>query len=131
MRRGFSYENSGDKARNGSVTQESMWDLDTDLTHMEGILSQPLPVTPPLAASSWATLRTKKPEEKSRKVMSGWAWSMGCPDSWAVKKVGDENMGRLREIDEAGIPQKDEADSTPHCVRIFRIDFTFATISPM
>lgn len=130
MRRGFSYENSGDKARNGSVTQESMWDLDTDLTHMEGILSQPLPVTPP---SGGIFMGYPTDEEARREITEGnvaagpGAWD--APDSWAVKKVGDENMGRLREIDEAGIPQKDEADSTPHCVRIFRIDFTFATIS--
>ena len=129
-KRGFSYENSSDKGRSGSVTHEALWDLDTDLSHMEGILSQPPPSTPPSGGifMGYPTEEEAGRELKEASLASGpGAWD--APDSWAVKKVGDENMGRLREIDEAGIPPKDEADSTPHCVRIFRIDSTFATIS--
>lgn len=129
-KRGFSYDNSGDKARNGSVTQESVWDLDTDLSHMEGILSEPAPVSPPSGGIFMGDPADEEArrEPKEAAIASGpGAWD--APDSWAVKRVGDENMGRLREIDEAGIPAKDEADAIPHCVRIFRIDSTFATIS--
>ena len=134
-RRGFSYESQSSKeaerARQNSVAKESLWSLDTNLDDMEGILKKPddPSVNPPHGG-----IFTGEPiEEEPRKVLidsahtDPGAWD--APDSWAVKKIGDENMGRLREIDEAGIPQKVEDDGTPHCVRIFRIDSTFATVS--
>ena len=129
-KRGASYENNNDKGRSGSVTQEALWDLDTDLSHMEGILSQPPPSTPP----SGGIFMGDPVDEEARKELKEATVAAGpgawdAPDSWAVKKVVDENMGRLREIDEDGIPQKDDSNSTPHCVRIFRVDSTFATIS--
>ena len=134
MRRGFSSENSSgkesDKARNGSAAHESLWSLDTDLTRMEGIVSSPPLLLPTqggiFTGSSIAEEVSKEPKDTDRRDEPG-AWD--APDSWAVKKVGDENMGRLREIDDAGVPSRAEDDGTPHCVRVFRIDFTFATIS--
>lgn len=55
----------------------------------------------------------------------GW----DAPDSWAVKKVNDDNLSRLPEIDEAGIPPKIDEKSPHYCIRIFRVDGTFATLS--
>ena len=136
QRRGFSYEShsskEAEKARNASVASDSLFSLDTNLDDMEGIVDphasfsmggphggiftgDPIPEEP-------------RSELKESNALNGpGAWD--APDSWAVKKVGDENLGRLREIDEAGIPQKVDDDGTPHCVRIFRIDATFATLS--
>ena len=134
-KRGLSYEGhnnkEADKARNAAVANDSIFALDTNLDDMEGIID-------PNAGSSAAPhggIFTGEPipEEprtelrESDAVNGPGAWD--APDSWAVKKVGDENIGRLREIDEAGIPPKLEDDGTPHCVRIFRIDSTFATLS--
>ena len=134
-RRGFSYESQSSKeaerARQNSGPKESLFSLDTNLDDMEGILKKP---DDPSMNPPHGGIFTGEPiEEEPRKVLldsahaDPGAWD--APDSWAVKRVGDENMGRLREIDEAGIPQKVEDDGTPHCVRVFRIDSTFATIS--
>ena len=56
-------------------------------------------------------------------------WDGNAPDSWAVKKVNDDNMSRLPEIDEAGVPPKADEKASPYCIRIFRVDGTFATLS--
>jgi adenylate cyclase len=55
------------------------------------------------------------------------AWD--APDSWAVKKAQDENMQRLRELDESGQPLEEEYTGPPYRVRIFRADSTFAVLS--
>ena len=134
-KRGLSYESHSnkeqEKARNPSVTKDSIFALDTNLDNMEGI------VDPNAVASikphggiftGEPILEEPRKELREADAVNGpGAWD--APDSWAVKKVGDENVGRLREIDEAGIPPKLEDDGTPHCVRIFRIDSTFATLS--
>ncbi len=111
----------------GGSTNEALFDLDTDLSHMEGIVNyQQAPMTPPVGDiyTGWPTengLRDSKDQDPNA------AWD--APDSWAVKKVGDENMGRLREIDEDGDLTKDEEHGSPYSVRIYRIDATFATLS--
>ncbi|KKY28386.1 putative adenylate cyclase [Diplodia seriata] len=65
--------------------------------------------------------KEKEPEEKG-------VWD--APDSWAVKRANDENVSRLQELDEQGNPQKEEVDpGPPFCVRIFRVDSTFAVLS--
>ena len=134
LRRGFSYETSAskeaDKARNASVANESYWNLDTDLSHMEGIVSNPTPLTPPTSGIFVGGPIEEEPRKESgEKTGSLGPGAWDAPDSWAVKKVGDENMGRLGEIDEDGIPAKAEDHGTPHCVRVFRVDSTFATLS--
>lgn len=131
-KRGFSYDS--EKGRNASIPSESLFSLDTNLDDMTGIVN-------PVAAGSGGAAphggiftgdpipeEPRKESIKDSDVASGpGAWD--APDSWAVKKVGDENLERLREIDEAGFPSKVEDDGTSHCVRIFRIDSTFATLS--
>ena len=135
MRRGFSYEHSAkevEKARNGSMPNPSLLYLDTDLNNMEGILN---PAAPPSNAPHHGGIFIGAPiDEEPRKESVDLESANGpgtwdAPDSWAVKRVGDENSGRLREMDEKGVPQKVEDDGTPHCVRVFRIDSTFATLS--
>lgn len=134
-RRGFSHESlpgkDGDRTRNGSVVNESLFQLDTDLDNMEGILDPSVkPVSLPYGGIFTGEPINEEPQKEPKDPYSAYdpgGWD--APDSWAVKRVGDENMARLREIDEAGdLPRLDD-DGTPHCVRVFRIDSTFATLS--
>lgn len=122
--------------RNGSVTsQNNTFHLDTDLSRMDGIVSQPMPMTPQdggiftgLNPSEEPILNiSKNIEEATGPNGSSADWN--APDSWAVKKVADENISRLREIDDDGVPSREADDGVPYCVRIFRVDSTFATLS--
>ncbi|KAF2402630.1 hypothetical protein EJ06DRAFT_348549 [Trichodelitschia bisporula] len=109
-------------------TTPALWNLDTDLLHMEGIISMRPPLTPPAGAdkifSGWPPDEAPGPKEPEANTA---AWD--APESWAVKKAADENMARLRELDENGLPLKDENAGPPYCVRIFRADSTFAVLS--
>ena len=134
-KRGFSYEShtgkDPEKAKKAGIPEDSMFALDTNLDDMEGIVDNSATATN--APHGGIFTGEPIPEEPKKELrdadaVSGpGAWD--APDSWAVKKIGDENLGRLREIDEAGIPPKLEDDGKTHCVRIFRIDSTFATLS--
>lgn len=134
MRRGFSYDNTAkeaEKARNGSTPNPSLFELDTNLNNMEGILNPSAPFSNPLHGGILTGAPIdEEPRKQSVDLESAngqGAWD--APDSWAVRRVGDENTRRPREMDDAGVPQKVEDDGTPHCVRVFRIDSTFATLS--
>ncbi|KAL8999220.1 MAG: hypothetical protein Q9169_001885 [Polycauliona sp. 2 TL-2023] len=134
-RRGLSHETlpgkEGDSARNGSVANDSLFQLDTDLNNMEGILDPSVkPVSLPYGGIFTGEPINEEPQKESKDPYDAYdpgGWD--APDSWAVKRVGDENMARLREFDEAGDPPRLDDDGTPHCVRVFRIDSTFATLS--
>lgn len=116
----------------GSDQQPSgLWNLDTDLDHMEGIITTKGPMTPPAGNdifTGWppndVNQRTAEPNENDEKT---GAWD--APDSWAVKKVQDENVQRLRELDESGQPLREENNGPPYRVRIFRGDSTFAVLA--
>ncbi|KAI9651092.1 hypothetical protein NHQ30_001129 [Ciborinia camelliae] len=99
--------------------------LDTNLSEMEGILRRPLPLTP--LDNSIFNGNVEDEGNADAKSAGGLGWN--APDSWAVKKVDDDNMSRLPEIDEAGIPQKADEKATPYCIRIFKVDGTFVTLS--
>ena len=135
MRRGLSYDNSAKEAekaaRTGSVQNPSLFNLDTNLDNMEGIVN---PTIPPNNLPHGGIFVGPSIDEEPRKesvdlesANGQGAWD--APDSWAVKRAGNENMGRLREADDLGLPPKVDDDGTPHCVRVFRIDSTFATLS--
>ena len=115
-----------DKVRKESVANDSMFALDTNLEDMEGIVDRN---ASGLDKPDGGIFTGEPiPEEPLKEVRDdGQQWD--APDSWAVKKPGEENMIRFREINENGIPPKIDDDGTPHCVRIFRIDSTFATLS--
>ncbi|KAF2274808.1 PP2C-domain-containing protein [Westerdykella ornata] len=102
------------EARDNAVTNDATWKLDTDLDHMEGILQQP-PMTPPTGdvTAQFA------PEDD--------VWD--APDSWAVKRLDGENIPRHDDMDETTVSKEDEEDTRTYCVRIFRADSTFATLS--
>ncbi|PSN64321.1 PP2C-domain-containing protein [Corynespora cassiicola Philippines] len=107
----------------------NLWSLDTDLSHMEGIV-HPQPQQPPMTPPTGEAPTTTWPGEEvgpEIKEDANGAWD--APDSWAVKRLGDENMPRHGEFDEAAVTPKEEESSKTYCVRIFRVDSTFATLS--
>ena len=120
------FTQDGEKSGKGPLTGESsIWNLDTNLNDMSGIVSA--------NASEGPFTGSRLPTDFSlpdgfRK--EGWdsalpteavAWD--APDSWAVKRVGDDL--------EAPKAQEMDTDDTglPHGLRVFRIDGTFATLS--
>jgi adenylate cyclase len=92
---------------------------------MEGILAKPPPLTPLDNRIFPGNVEDEAKIEAESAGGLGW----DAPDSWAVKKVDDDNMSRLPEIDEAGAPPRADEKATPYCIRIFRVDGTFATLS--
>ena len=103
----------------------AIFDLDTNLSNMEGILAKPAPLTPLDSRIFAGNVDDEAKIEAESAGGLGW----NAPDSWAVKKIDDENMARLPEIDEAGIPPRADAKAPAYCIRIFRMDGTFATLS--
>ncbi len=131
-KRGNSYDS--EKVRNASRPSESIFSLDTNLDDMTGIVNPNAAASVGAAPHGGIFTGDPIPEEPRKESLqdsdtAGGPGAWDAPDSWAVKKVGDENLERLREIDEAGFSSNVEDDGTPHCVRIFRIDSTFATLS--
>jgi adenylate cyclase len=74
----------------------SFFNLDTNLSNMEGILAKPPPLTP-LDNSIFAG-NVEDEAKIEAESAGGLGWN--APDSWAVKKINDDNMSRLQEIDE-------------------------------
>ncbi|KAI9781897.1 MAG: cysteinyl-tRNA synthetase [Peltula sp. TS41687] len=102
----------------------SLYLLDLDLTNMDGIVKQPSPKTPPdggIFTGAGPGDEPKKNVEDGNGVHANEAeWRP--PESWVVAQAGEENVMRLREVE-------DVDDGQPYCVRIFRTDSTFATLS--
>ena len=124
------FSNEHEKSKTNDLkNNESYWNLDTDLNNMEGIVSA-VPLETPSAVEVLSAQRTagdtRTEAWESAPTTGPGAWD--APDSWAVKKVGDENMARLREIDEEGIAPQAEDTGVPHGIRVFRIDSTFTTL---
>lgn len=107
------------------VASGSIFNLDTNLANMEGILAKPAPLTP----LDNRIFEGKVEDEAKLEAENAGGLGWDAPDSWAVKKVNDDNMSRLPEIDEAGVPPKPDEKIPPYCIRIFRVDGTFATLS--
>ncbi|QIW96027.1 hypothetical protein AMS68_001545 [Peltaster fructicola] len=105
----------------------ALFHLDTDMSHMEGIVDKKQPLmTPPISSDIYSG-QGEQSVKKEAIEDEGGAWD--APDSWAVKKVTDDNVGRLRELDEEGNVMKDDDPGPMYFMRIFRADSTFAVIS--
>ncbi|KAK5168965.1 uncharacterized protein LTR77_006274 [Saxophila tyrrhenica] len=107
----------------------ALWHLDTDMKNMEGIVDHKQPMTPPAGGTDeiytgWPGEQAGKKEVRNEET---GAWEV--PDSWAVKRVKDENAQRLKEIDEDGNAPGAEDPGPMYFMRIFRADQTFAVIS--
>ena len=134
-KRGISYEgHSGkntDKAHNVSMASDSLFSLDTNLDDMTGIVDPT--ATHSNAPHGGIFTGDPIPEEPRKELKDpdamGGAGAWDAPDSWAVKIAGEDILVPLGEIVDDVIPQKVDDDGTAHCVRVFRIDSTFATLS--
>lgn len=105
----------------------ALWHLDTDMSHMEGIVNHKRPpVTPPAGNEIYVGDAYEQPEKEPQSDQPG-VWD--APDSWAVKRVRDENQARLRELDDDGNMPQDDDPGAMFFMRIFRADSTFAVIS--
>ena len=108
---------------------DAVFFLDRNLDDMEGIVnpaSQQPPMTPPVGEVP------KQPPNLGEDISipgpdddGTAAWD--APDSWAVKRMKDE-MDKLGDAEEATTPSKEESDNKTYCLRIFRVDSTFATL---
>lgn len=115
-------------ARANETGNAALWTLDTDLSHMEGIVHpQPAQATPP--PDSIFTGWPGDEEWNGPKEPQGPQAAWDAPDSWGVRRPADDNIGRLAELDENGDVIREENTGPPFFVRVFRLDSTFAVLS--
>ena len=123
----------------GLGSNEALFSLDTDLSQMEGIVNKnAAPVTPPVGGIGGVAVASAGggageifagwPDDAVPKKDSDPQASWDAPDSWAVKRVNDENVARLREIGENGT-LLNESDGPSYSVRMYRNDSTYTTLS--
>ncbi|EEP76184.1 hypothetical protein UREG_01033 [Uncinocarpus reesii 1704] len=104
--------------------------LDTNLGDMEGIIRQPRPGSPTDTGDIFTGADYGTAKSESRTVLDKpTAGDWHAPDSWAVKKPSDDIVSRLPELAEDDASLSVDEDGHPYCVRVFRIDSTFATLS--
>ncbi|PTU20679.1 hypothetical protein P175DRAFT_0493011 [Aspergillus ochraceoroseus IBT 24754] len=112
-------------SRDARAGEESgVWTLDTDLSHMEGIVQVPSPSDRTKNIDG----NTLHPDESSvpDKLPAGH-WD--APESWHVKKQKDEITAQLPSTAYDNAEDTVELDGTSYFIRVFRIDSTFATLS--
>ncbi|KKY25355.1 putative adenylate cyclase [Phaeomoniella chlamydospora] len=125
-KRGQSYEILAPEEPSSAVPQSNLFDL-FNLEDMSDIIKQDTQASPVESG-----IFTGEPQDVKRAggpetPIAAGAWD--APDSWAVKRMGDDVVGRLPEIGEDYEEAAEEDDGTPYCMRVFRNDGTFATIS--
>ncbi|KFY13719.1 hypothetical protein V492_03077, partial [Pseudogymnoascus sp. VKM F-4246] len=108
--------------RKQAAMNPNLFNFDSDLTNMEGILQKP-PSHEPLESG----MQGRDQEDPKIPETGGGLLGWNAPDSWAVKKVSDLNMAEAG--DETGSLRKMEKSQHPYCIRIFKADGTFATLS--
>lgn len=110
--------------RDNSHPAGLLFDLDTNLNNMEGILVKPPPLIP-LHKSTSENVEDEAKNKTDSNSSLGW----NAPESWAVIRDNDDTMSRLSRLDEPYLYPRDDENSKPYCIRIFRLDGTFATLS--
>ncbi|KAF3395032.1 hypothetical protein DPV78_008581 [Talaromyces pinophilus] len=103
--------------------EQNMFQLDTNLNDMKGIVSEPRPLSP---NNQTFIFDGNLPEDRSLQEHQAGDWN--APDSWQVKKQGDDLVRGLPEIDDE-LEAAAIHDSSSYFIRVFRIDSTFATLS--
>ena len=115
---------AGPNSDTGSVSEQGgIYPFDTNLDDMNGIISQSHPADRDRIFDG-----ELQSEEGSGEMglLPGGSWD--APESWHVKKYGDDIVRGLPEID-------DDADTAArgkgmsYFIRVFRVDSTFATLS--
>ncbi|KAL4787284.1 hypothetical protein BJX76DRAFT_19508 [Aspergillus varians] len=115
---------AGHEAPVGKDAKPGVWDLDTDLTHMEGIVQTP-------STGGGHKIKDAKvapPDEKKTENQVG-VGNWDAPESWHVKRQKDEVTAKLPKRSYETAHTISEADGVPYFIRVFRIDGTFATLS--
>ncbi len=118
-----------DRSRTEPVGNESLFNLDLDLNNMDGILNPSVPPSRYLPGNAFSGAPSDDGFRKSsldfdNTLVPGW----DAPESWAVKTDSWNTKNSINPpfpLDEEQV----EDDGVPHCVRVFRIDSTFATLS--
>ncbi|KMU72735.1 adenylate cyclase [Coccidioides immitis RMSCC 3703] len=101
--------------------------LDTNLGDMEGIIRKPRPGSPTDTRYFTGVDHADKNFRTVLDTPAAGDWH--APESWAVKKPSDDIVSRLPELAEDDASLSVDEDGHPYCVRVFRIDSTFATLS--
>lgn len=115
------------EANTESTKNDAMFFLDTNLESMEGIVNtehQPLP-TPIGETVPSTSLRAVDDTIRESKDDSKW----DIPESWGVNTLEGKGGSPHAELDEPEAVSKGEDANRTYCVRIFRVDSTFATLS--
>ncbi|KAN0077575.1 hypothetical protein V8E54_005879 [Elaphomyces granulatus] len=119
-RLGLHGHDAGPNSDNGSISEIY---LDTNLSDMNGIVSQSRPADKDRIFDG-----ELQPEEGSgvMRHLPGGSWD--APESWQVKKYGEDIVRSLPTIDDdADAAARGEGMS--YFIRVFRVDSTFATLS--
>ena len=116
------------EVRSDISSHANLWNLDTNLSDMAGIVNAE---QQPMLTKTQTNWVHGDPNEnfKDKQNPSTIAGVWDAPDSWAVKRVGDENVEKLHEIDEAGNSPTEGDPGVPFAIRIYRQDLSYATIS--
>lgn len=133
-RQGVINENTGkevDRTRPELRGNDSLFNLDTDLNNMNGIVNTGMLLSKYAQGNNFTGASNDEgPRQNSLDFDSTLVpGSWDPPDSWAVKTTDSWNLKNSINptfpLDEDPV----EDDGIPHCVRVFRIDSTFATLS--
>jgi adenylate cyclase len=107
----------------GNNTNAALFNLDTDLEHMEGIVApihnplMPTPIGEHVPPPFGGDEKKADPDDDAN-------WKH--PESWGVRQEEEESV--RPELDEPDVVPL-EMNSRMYCVRVFRADSTFATLS--
>jgi adenylate cyclase len=113
----------------GNMGNNKVFFLDQDLNNMEGIVNtQHPPMTPPVGELLKAPMFPGD-EDPHAALPDDDTAAWDAPDSWAVKRMRGEDGEFFDDIDENGEILKEQKDTRTYCLRIFRVDSTFATLS--
>ncbi|KAL2827181.1 hypothetical protein BDW59DRAFT_144376 [Aspergillus cavernicola] len=104
--------------------ESGVWALDTDLSHMEGIVQAP-------SRSDGKRVEDVKSMQPDENKMDDQATTgnWDAPESWHVKRQKDEVTAKLPKKADDSAPTISEPDGSSYFIRVFRIDGTFATLS--
>jgi adenylate cyclase len=108
-----------------------VFSLDTDFSDLSDIIATKAKNQQPNMSTNdifmgQALDERKKSAGPPPKAIDQGTWD--APESWAVAKVGDDNVARMREVDDEGTPAELN-QGPPFCLRVFRTDSTFAVLS--
>ncbi|KAJ4346551.1 uncharacterized protein N0V89_010482 [Didymosphaeria variabile] len=106
---------------------DAVWFLDTNLESMEGIVDpqHQQPMATPIGENLPST--SLRADDMIRESKDDAKWDI--PESWGVVTQEGKGDSPHAELDEAEAVSKEEDGNRTYCVRIFRVDSTFATLS--